>query len=91
MDDGRPGSAVVGGSQGIARHLGMPGEDGVDAAPEMAHAFAVDNAQFKQAAFLAGGQPVGQQSAQVARTEGVQIQNSIHGQFDGGIAWRKFA
>ena len=90
MNHRRPGSAKVRRGEGKTHDFGMTRQDGVNAALQMAKALAVNDAHLQQSPFLTGREPFGHQLAHVARTEGVQIQDAIHGQFDRSVVGWKF-
>jgi len=65
--------------------LGMFGEERVDGAAQVADAFAVNDADLKNAAFLAGGEVIENEVLHLARLEGVQVQHAINWQLDGAV------
>src|SRR5437867_3943537 len=60
----------------------MLGQDGMDGTPQIADAFAMDNAHLENPTFLAGGQVIGHEVLYLARLKRVQIQHPINGKFD---------
>src|SRR5205807_8665758 len=65
------------------RHdIWMFGEDGMDRAPQIANAFAMNDAHLENPAFAASGQIIRHQVLYLARLERVQIQHAINRQLD---------
>ena len=62
-------------------HLGAAGQDGVDGPPEVADAFAVDDARLVNPPLPAGRQVLGDEFFYVGCFECVQIQNPIDWDF----------
>src|SRR5208282_4757914 len=83
MDDRRPPAPVLRMVQGERRDLGVFGQDRVNGAPQVADAFAVNNAHLEDAALAAGRQVVRHQVLELTRAERVQVQHAVNGQLDG--------
>jgi hypothetical protein len=67
----------------VLDNLGMFGEEGVDGAAQVADAFAVNDSDLENAAFLAGGEIIEDEIFHLARLESVQVQHAANGQLDG--------
>lgn len=65
--------------------LGMFGEEGVDGAAQVADAFAVNDADLKDAAILAGREIIENEILYFTRLEGVQVQNAVDRQLNGAV------
>ena len=63
----------------IGDHLGMFGQEGVNGAAQVADSFAVDEADLKNALFLAGGEIVEDEVLYLAWLERMQIQHTVDG------------
>ena len=77
MDEGGAPAAVLGVVEREGSNRRMPGEDGVDSAPEVADAFAVNDADLEDPFCLAGRQVIRHEVFDLTRKEGVQIQHTI--------------
>jgi hypothetical protein len=63
-------------------HFGDPGQEGVNGAPQIADAFAVDDSHLAQAALAAGRQVGRKQFLDVLGPKGVQVQDPVNRQWD---------
>ena len=63
-------------------HFGMFRENGMHRAPQVADAFTVNDAHFKNPALDAGGQIIQHEFLDYARPERVQIENAFNRKFD---------
>jgi hypothetical protein len=71
--------------EGEGNHFRMFLKDAVDGAPQIADAFAVDDAHLENSALLASCQIIEHELLYLARLEGVQVQHAINWKLDGLI------
>jgi hypothetical protein len=82
MNNRRSATAEGFGREGEGMDAGVAGEDGVDGVAKLADAFAVDDAEFENSAFLAKGNVIEQNVADVFGPERVQIEDAVNRQVD---------
>ncbi len=82
MHDRRAPAAVLRVVEGERDHLGVFGQDGMDGAPQVADAFAVNDSHLEDAAFPARCQVIQHQVFDLPWAECVQVQHAINRELD---------
>ena len=82
---GAPG-AEVRGREGVAGHVRVSRQRGVDGATEIANALSMDDADVENAALTAFGQIVVDERFDVPWTERMEVENAIDGQWHRCVA-----
>ncbi len=85
MDDGCAPAAEVFAGERIRNDFRMPGEQRVDAASQIADAFAMNDSDLKNSPLPAFGQILVDHHLHIARPKCVQVQHAIDRQRDGFI------